>query len=337
MLRFFRSNQLINAFFVLLYAGLVQLGYFFWSNQEAIHHTGIGPAYDLLLQLWPQLGTNAPLQHLAGLACLISLAFFVNGFVNRWRITHHNTMLPALAVILLGSLFRDFTFFGPIWPALLLVPAILWQLFHIYSEERITLSVFYIGFCLGIAIAFYPPIMGLLPWIIFSLATFRKFVLREYLVILVGVLVPWIWLVVGYFWSDNIALLGSYWHVLSIDWAPITTSFHEVDWLKSGVALFLITGLAFRLIGSLSSSVIQLRKYARIMLAIGPLSLVCLILATPLSLSDFLILLIPGGFILGYSLATLERQMASEAIHVTLLVLILMGQYVSFAVFNWLT
>ena len=294
MLRFFRSNQLINAFFLLLYAGLVQLGYFFWSEPGLAPHGEPGPAYDLLTRLWPQLETQPSVQHLAGLACLILLAFLMNGFVNRWRITHHNTMLPALAVVLLGSLFRDFTFFGPIWPALLLVPAILWQLFQIYSDERITLSIFYIGLCTGLAAAFYPPIIGLLPWIVFSLATFRKFVLREYLVILVGILVPWIWLVVGYFWFDSLPLLGSYWHALSIGWRSITDSFHEVDWLKTGIALFLLTGLAFRLIGSLSSSVIQLRKYARVILAIGPLSLVCLILATPLSLSDFLVLLDSG-------------------------------------------
>jgi hypothetical protein len=114
-------------------------------------------------------------------------------------------------------------------------------------------------------------------------------------------------------------------------------AFHEVDWLKIGVVLLLVTGLAVRLFNSLSTSVIQLRKYARIILMMGPLGLLILILAMPIALTDFLVLLIPGGFILGYSLATMERRMAGEAIHMVVLVLILMGQYVSFAVFNWLT
>lgn len=337
MLRFFRSNQLSNVFFLVLYTGLVQLGYFLWPPDRMPDITFHGPSYDLLLDLWPALGSNHTLRHFSSIICLMLTASFINAIVNKWKFTTSSSMLTALGIVLLGSMFYAFTAFGPIWIALILIAPILWQLFLIYGEEQITQRVFYIGFSIGVASTFYPPAIGLLVWVIIGLATIRKFVLREHLVILTGVLVPWIWLLVGYFWFDQLTEFWSYVYHINFAWDSIQAGFHEVDWLKTGVIFSLITGLIFRLTNSLSTSVIQLRKFVRIILLIGPISIIPLLLAFPLSLNDFLLLIIPGGFALGYSLATFEQRMASETVHLVVLALILIGQYVNFAIFNWLS
>ncbi|MGD1844032.1 MAG: DUF6427 family protein [Salibacteraceae bacterium] len=129
---------------------------------------------------------------------LLVQAYFVNFLVERHRLLPRLSYLPAFVFLLIGGSFQS-----TIWPtsaclAHLFLLGAFHYLLQLANATRVLPLVFNYGFLIALGAFFYPPILAFFPLIFVGLTYFRSFQLREWLVAMVGLLLPFMYLWIGY-------------------------------------------------------------------------------------------------------------------------------------------
>ena len=121
---------------------------------------------------------------------ILSQAIRLNVMLSQFKMFQQISYLPAFTYILLTALF-------PYWDAISsgliansLVIWILVKLLRLYDQSQPKTLEFNIGLIVGISILLYEPIAILIPVVLFALTIIRPFKLPEWMVLLMGVLVP---------------------------------------------------------------------------------------------------------------------------------------------------
>lgn len=120
-------------------------------------------------------------------------AIWINYIFSEAQIFDQRSFVPAAVWILITLL--DKGFFVPGQPMAIgfVFTALTHSLMDIRQQEASAKQCFNSGFLLGIAIAFHPPFLVFLPFLILSLFNLKAFGPREYMIGLLGVFTPMIW------------------------------------------------------------------------------------------------------------------------------------------------
>lgn len=141
---------------------------------------------------------------------LFAQAIYLNYFFNRHRMTSRPTDLPGMAYLLGTSLLPTWS----IWSAPLLINLLilflLAHLFESYSLADIRKPLFNRGLAIGLGVFIYPPTIWLAGWFIFSLLIIRPVKIQEVLISFLGLLTPIYFLLIGLFWTDQLAQFSNY-------------------------------------------------------------------------------------------------------------------------------
>lgn len=151
---------------------------------------------DLFLHSFPYL------KLILGLVLINLLAFYINTiFNNNGFYQTENTLPSLLFVIMIGS-WTGFHFFSPLLLALFLMLLGFNRILKVYHQKTIFSEVFDAGFYLGVAsLIYYPFVLFILSyWIYISMN--RAFNFREYFFPLLGMLLPFFFLSVYFFYFD---------------------------------------------------------------------------------------------------------------------------------------
>jgi hypothetical protein len=137
-------------------------------------------------------------------ALVLSQAFRLNQVLSDLKMFPTNNFLPAMTLVLLSGLF-------PIWctlsPALMAGHLVIWlfaRLSKLFNHASPKTLLFNTGLVLGIAIICYHPFFILVVLVLFALAIVRPFNLNEWLVLLIGVMIPYYFLLAGGYLSENL-------------------------------------------------------------------------------------------------------------------------------------
>lgn len=199
MLSIFRSNQLLLSLLLLFYAGLLHLSVF-WNGVpwEPVQY---GVFSDLVYQWVDNSGWIAQ-------AITVFLLFLHGALLNGLNFTHRLideiNLFPGLFYVLIACLLPEFLYLSPLHLANTFYLLALIDLMAVYNQPRSAGLIFNAGMWIGIGSLFY------LSWFIFILLAFialnilRAFDLRERLMVLVGVLVPYILTALYFFWFDQL-------------------------------------------------------------------------------------------------------------------------------------
>jgi len=177
--------------------------------------------FSVLYRNWPDnhlLNQGMPLfthfnQALSGLFFLkvfiaflltLSSAFLLNYIVNEHNLLSKKTYLPALLYLIYNSCCGDFLRLNPSSFSNLLIIAACHQLFNTYRQDSARPEVFNAGVLLGLASTIYLPSLVLFLFIWVALIIYRPFIWQEYMLSLLGFLLPWVYFVVYYFWNDQL-------------------------------------------------------------------------------------------------------------------------------------
>jgi len=197
VLALFRTNQFVANILLLLYAVVVRGSVFIHSETVALSQPGI---FSKLLYQW------LPPNSIEGFAVATILVFIqaviLNIAVGKNRIANEISLLPGMFYVLLSSAFSEFLYLSPLILANTFYIIVLMELFSTYRKYSAAGAIFNIGLWAGVASLFYGSYLFLFILGMAGLAILRSFKLKEQLMAISGLLVPYI-LTGTYFFSYN--------------------------------------------------------------------------------------------------------------------------------------
>jgi len=260
LIRFYRSSYAVQYVSLVLLGMLLWAGAF-WRPYEPLNDINAcaGPLYHVVMNFIGGIRTvNLLLAFFLVLfeAVLLNLILINNDLVPR------NNLLPTLLFILLMSSTPGMLMLHPALFANLFFLITLQMAFKLYSETESYPRVFNTGMMLALGSMFYLPSAIFLLFVWMTFLVYRLFSWREWLIILIGFLLPYIYLLSFYFFFDRIteyttglALLMDNFVVLP-EFGRIG-AIHYVCW---GFILFFMVPAGLKMMAEINEKVVATRK-----------------------------------------------------------------------------
>jgi hypothetical protein len=204
-------------------------------------------------------------------AIILSQAIRLNVLMSKLKMFQQVSYLPGFTYIILTALFPYWDVISAGLVANSLVIWILVKLLRLYDQNQPKSLEFNIGLILGCSILLYEPIAILIPVVLFALTIIRPFKLTEWLVLLMGVTLPF------YFIFTYVILAGpfsNFTHFLPrLDWKnPFVQPDVNVILALIAISVQLFVGLYYWN-DQKSRFIIQVRKYWGVLLLVLILTL----------------------------------------------------------------
>ena len=195
---------------------------------------------------------------------VIVQALRLNILVSRFKMFQHVSYLPAFTFVVLTALFP---FWDAISSGLIANAFIIWilvKLNRLYDQTQPKTLEFNIGMIVGCSILLYEPIAILIPVVIFALAIIRPFRLTEWLVLIMGIVLPFYFIFTYVFLTDSAEAFTAF--LPKLDWEnPLAALDAKSIIALSFMGLQLLIGLYFWQ-DQQNRFIIQVRKYWGVML-----------------------------------------------------------------------
>lgn len=203
LIRTFRKSYLIQ-YILLALMHLILWGGAFISPAE-VSLSGdpyLSPAYALLLKL---LGNNPYLYVSLAFLLVLSAAIIFSYTIDKNNLADSNSLIPALVFIVVMSLFPGLqTLHQALIPGFIMI-VVLDMVFDIFTAEEAYTKVFNSSFLVAVSSFFYFPSIAFLLFIWLTFFIYRLYSWREWVIVLLGFLTPYILLWTYFFWTDDLA------------------------------------------------------------------------------------------------------------------------------------
>lgn len=261
MVFLFRDRSDINLLFLVVLSILVHF-HFYWEAPIVIANPSDGLLAYLLfhyIQPLPPLALMV-LFHVI----VIVQALRLNILLSRFKMFQQVSYLPAFTFVLLTALFP---FWDAISSGLIANALIIWilvKLNRLYDQTQPKTLEFNIGLIVGFSILLYEPIAILIPVVVFALTIIRPFRLAEWLVLIMGILLPFYFIFTYVFLTDSAAAFTAF--LPKLDWKnPLAGIGIKVAFALVFIAIQLLIGIYFWQVQQ-NRNIIQVRKYWGVML-----------------------------------------------------------------------
>jgi hypothetical protein len=328
LLSFFRSNNPGVVIFYILYIVLfrVCLGFvqvdtdFVFAYREPLSAL----VFNTLHQFQQQYKVVSTV--LAAVLCFIQ-ALMVNYIVNENKILAKKNYIAGLLYIIVVSFFKEGLLLSPALISLTFVIICTQKIFGLIRKEKAQGDVFDVGFLIAIAALFYFPAVLFILFAYVGLATVRPFTYKEWIIVLVGFLSPFVLVFTYYTWNDKLpVLMNDIINANGKSWVQ-GFSLSGVNWILPGVLIFFTMASFVLLPGALYSSLIQVRKYSTSLVFIIFLIIFSFGLQHVISTSHWVFMALPLSVIFSMVLMQIKNDLIAEVIHIILILLVLAGQY----------
>lgn len=253
-------------------------------------------------------------------ALLLNQIAITNGFSGKV-----STLIAFLFILLTSSLVTEFHNNPVIWInfALIFVIGSLMRLPYVNNTIPV---VFNASFILGLASLFYSQLVFLILFIWISIIIHRVVSLRNLVVSIIGIVLPYFFLLTLFF-SMDILLEESYvlFDSLQIDITPVFIT-DPIEIVISIILLSITIISAFGIIGRLTEKNINLRRNLIITLFYAAIVFTVLLFFSK-SIITVLLLVIPSVLIIGHWLGSLRRTRWFNLALSLVVILIIINQY----------
>lgn len=199
ILRFFRSS-FFSQYLAVIIAGLLLWGRAFFESPSMPIASGPVPLYKLIFFLLSDLPLMAVI---LGFLLNLCSAFYLNFLLTKHEILPKNSSLAAFLFLFLVSYYPVLLTLHPANICLFILLLILERVFASYSRQEPLELDYAAGFLVGIGAMFYFPFIFFYLLILISFIVFRSSGIREWISSLIGLVSPFIFLTVYYFWFDE--------------------------------------------------------------------------------------------------------------------------------------
>jgi len=236
---------------------------------------------------------------------IISQAIRLNILLSKFKMFQQISYLPAFTYIILTGLFPYWDVISSGLVANSLVIWILVKLLRLYDQNQPKTLEFNIGLIVGISILLYEPIAILIPVVLFALIIIRPFKISEWLVLIMGILLPFYFIFTYVFLSGN---LSDFRHFLpKLDWKnPLVKTELNVVLALLVIGVQLVAGILYWQQEQVRF-IIQVRKYWGVLLLVLILTLFQPIIFSVQALYASAIVITPLACFISFSYASPKR------------------------------
>ena len=265
MVFLFRDRSVVNILLVLL----LSVGVHLHASEQVLPTAIISLQQDgLFSYVLAQYIYNLPLaiQVIIFHALLVTQALRLNMVMQDLRMFSSVNYVPAMTYVLLSGLLMES---NTITETLVSNSLTLWifiKLSRLYNNPEPKTLLFNIGIIAGISILLFHPTAILIVVVLFALAVVRPFRIAEWLVLLLGVLLPYYFLLVFLYLNNQFALVGSY--LPNISFGSPLHSLDKLYLINLGFTLFATLVGLYQLQTHVGRLVIQIRKNWGVMMVL---------------------------------------------------------------------
>ncbi len=325
MVRFFKTATPASFILLICYGIAIHLNLFI--DPPAVELSASAPLSNWLLQLI-SLISNGSAYVLSSifLVLLFIQAFFFNFLVEQNKIFDSLNILTAFSYLLLAALFNEALYLSPAFFAAFPILFAFNKLIRSYNDLGVS-AIFDGAFALGIASLFYLPSIVLLFFYLIGLSVTRVFSIKEWILGIIGMLIPYFLLGTYFFWNDQLIefVQGHF-----LNW-NIGVSIAQPTLLEVGAkigVLALVIGMGLMIYQrNFLKVVVRIRKYQTLFVYLLSVSFLSFIFINKIHLAPIAPLLIPAAYFLAYSFYETQRQRIYESMHLVLLLIIISFQY----------
>ncbi len=328
MLQLYKSNHPLIV--VLVLAAVCLLHTFTFIHPVSYADDLVNPLSGALMYSLNLIPVNLMLvQNSAAVLVLFAQALYFNSIIDRHKIVAKGNYLGAYIFILLSSMFQNFLFLSPALIANIFFLIEIDLLFSIYKKEKVSSQIFDLGFVISIASLFYFPAIAFLLFLFIGLLILRPFKIGEWLVLLIGAIVPYFLSFVYFMWFD---LLPEFFE--NITFRKVMNE--EFDFVTNTQIIIISIVVLVSLLWSLVKiqqnyfkALVQIRNYFAVLLLFSLFGFPSVFLQSNIKVENFIWLVIPVATALSYALPMIKKWWVAEIFHLTLLLFIIYFQYES--------
>lgn len=321
MLQLIRTNQPIAIVFIIIYAIILRSYQFMYSGKWAGSDTNwLGDA------VYNSINSTFWMNMIA-LLLVISQAIMVNALVNRYRIARELTYFPALMYVLVASMIPEFLYLSPVLMANTFVIIAFSELFKWYKSRQAAANIFNFGFWLAIGSFFYFSIEIYYLLGILGLFIFRSMKINEFLILTIGLFIPYFLAGVYHFWIgqlDHYLYHYLFGNISFFDWNLTSTPYL---YYKLGLFIAAAIWIFSQTQNFFFKTNIQVQKYITTLfwsILVGSLAFVY---QNDASIETFLLISVPLSIFLALNLLLIKRPWVLETAHLVMLFLVIGFQY----------
>lgn len=321
MLTLFRTNQLLASTLLVFYIALVRASV--WLVPATWEPSGYGPLSEWV---YSRIGYAGQTADIVAMALLLLQAFFLNYFISEHRLASEVSLFPGLFYILVSSMLPEFLHLSPLLMANTFFLIVLAEAYATYKQVDCAGRIFNIGFWTGVGALFYPSYLFLIVVGFVGLNILRAFKFRERLMLLTGLLAPFVLISVYYFWTDQ------FW-VFWLERVPESFAFLDFrptpNWLAfRSLAIFgiLILVVLFSYRSYLFKQTMQVQRKVNILFWGLLATAFTLLIQADIGIGHLLITAVPVGIMLSFNFIRLPNRMA-EVIHLLIVVVVVFLQF----------
>lgn len=308
-IKLFKSNSPISIIILPVFIALCWFNAFLSPAPVVVEHSM--PLYKLLVT-WTQ--PFPVLASILGYIMVMLTGFLYNYIANEHEFLQRRTYLPGLFYCVLMSASPQLLQYHPLIFANFFITLMLNSLIKTYRQNKAFNGVFEAGLFLGIATLFYYPLVILFPLLPISLIVLRPFIWREWLIIIVGFVFPYIYVFTYYFWNNSLDLFWEdkiMYHIYNgdRDWHFFTES-NPAFWMLLG---FLMLALV-RLSSGFAIQKLKAKKGYTLLFWLLPVSFLTIIIAPSISMVTLSILAVPTAVILANYFYSIKKGWLASAL-----------------------
>lgn len=323
VLSLFKKSYFIQISWIIIFSILLTIPSFFQSNTTFIPQSTI---FLKLICFYPWFKISW-LYQLISYISLLSLAFYIKNFLARNSLISRQNFIPSLVIILLFNIFHPFQYQLLSIIFIFLITIFISFLLNSFEDDNPDNSIFSASIILSLASFFSYSAFLLFPIIWISFFIFKNLRLRYFFMSLVGLIIPYIFLVAYLFWCNKLDLLSAEINTIEKYFFHI----YHFTGLLHFIILVLLVFFAFvsliNIIPEISSKLIEIRYKTVLFIWIFAIGLYTFIFYPDTISNSIIIVAFPA--LLGHYLFSIKKQrLWIDLIFTTLVILIFINRYI---------
>lgn len=260
------------------------------------------------------------MSNILGIALIVIEAFIFNSIIHRYELLGRSSYMPAFIYVLFFSANILINFLHPIVLAMLCFLPGLNKLLGTYRKESALAELFTVGFLLAIASLIYRPFLTLLPFLFIAITVLRPFLWREWVMIILGALLPYVYIFLYSYWINNTAHLLEKLFIYPALTVEMKINILERNYL---IIISIIMFCFMFLLGSRgmsnASNTVQFRNVMTVLRWLFSFGYLSMFMSTTFDYSGALIAFIPLIFLISSYLLTARRIWLAEILLIVLI------------------
>ena len=290
MVQIFRSKSAGGIIAVIL-LGIAVHAHFFFEPVSVTSTADDGILFTLLAQY---INANSTFTFVVFIALLLLQALLLNFILIKFKLFRSRSYSVAMSYILFSALIPQWHGLTSAFVANLFVIWLFYLLNQLHKQPSVKSLAFNIGLLVAFTYLIYIPLISLIVFALFALAMLRPFKIKEWLILIIGCLTPFYFLVSYLYLTDELYLVKNFIPIINTTtYTHFPIIFDEVFLIKAGYGLFVFLLGLIHLSIIKNRMLIHVKRYWNLMLAYLIFTLILPFIFPHATIGTFIISAVP--------------------------------------------